>query len=203
MSGQDSWRDTIGELDERDRSLLLGGTLSRRFAGLPLWLNHPANIGGFYGILVSLALILPYLFTVDAWLMPWIFHSALLIASCIFLGIVSRIMNIFTKRMPMSTPRGILYPMPFLGLMLLTLDMTTLFDIPNFIVWGILMIPGPLYVHITWAPRWRMLCMLDYDENPFAGHVLPSVVEDEEIKTNGDDSDIMEVIEELSPEEQE
>jgi len=197
------WRDAIGELDERDRSLLLGGTLSRRFAGLPLWLNHPANIGGFYGILVSLALILPYIFTIDAWMMPWIYHSSLLIASCIFLGIVSRIINIFTKRMPMSTPRGILYPMPFLGLMLLTLEMTTLLDIPNFLVWGILLIPGPLYVHITWAPRWRMLCMLDNGENPFAGHVLPSVVEDEEIKTNGDDSDIMEVIEELSSEEQE
>lgn len=203
MSAQDLWRDAIGELDERDRSLLLGGTLSRRFAGLPLWLNHPANIGGFYGILVSLALILPYIFTVDAWMMPWIYHSSLLIASCIFLGIVSRIINIFTKRMPMSTPRGILYPMPFLGLMLLTLEMTTLLDIPNFLVWGILLIPGPLYVHITWAPRWRMLCMLDNGENPFAGHVLPSVVEDEEIKTNGDDSDIMEVIEELSSEEQE
>jgi hypothetical protein len=203
VSAQDLWRDAIGELDERDRSLLLGGTLSRRFAGLPLWLNHPANIGGFYGILVSLALILPYIFTVDAWMMPWIYHSSLLIASCIFLGIVSRIINIFTKRMPMSTPRGILYPMPFLGLMLLTLEMTTLLDIPNFLVWGILLIPGPLYVHITWAPRWRMLCMLDNGENPFAGHVLPSVVEDEEIKTNGDDSDIMEVIEELSSEEQE
>jgi len=203
VSAQDLWRDAIGELDERDRSLLLGGTLSRRFAGLPLWLNHPANIGGFYGILVSLALILPYIFTIDAWMMPWIYHSSLLIASCIFLGIVSRIINIFTKRMPMSTPRGILYPMPFLGLMLLTLEMTTLLDIPNFLVWGILLIPGPLYVHITWAPRWRMLCMLDNGENPFAGHVLPSVVEDEEIKTNGDDSDIMEVIEELSSEEQE
>ena len=49
MSEQDSWRDGISELDERDRSLLLGGTLSRRFSGLPLWLSHPANIGGFYG----------------------------------------------------------------------------------------------------------------------------------------------------------
>ena len=203
MSAQDSWRNAIDELDERDRSLLLGGTLSRRFAGLPLWLNHPANIGGFYGLLVSLALVLPYLFTVDSWLMPWLFHSSLLIASCSFLGIVSRIINIFTKRMPMSTPRGILYPMPFLGLMLITLDMTTLFDIPNVIVWGVLMIPGPLYVHITWAPRWRMLCMLEYAENPFVGHIKPSVVDDEEIKANGDDSEMMEVIEELSPEEQE
>jgi hypothetical protein len=203
VRAQDTWRDDLGELDERDRSLLLGGTLSRRFSGLPLWLNHPANIGGFYGILVSLALILPYCFTVDSWLMPWVFHSALLIASCIFLGMVSRLINVFTKRMPMNTPRGILYAMPFLGLMLLTIDMTTLFDIPNFLVWGILMIPGPLYVHITWAPRWRMLCMLDYDENPFSGHIMPSVIADEETKASGNDSVMREVIEELSPEEQE
>jgi hypothetical protein len=203
VRAQDTWRDDLGELDERDRSLLLGGTLSRRFSGLPLWLNHPANIGGFYGILVSLALILPYCFTVDSWLMPWVFHSALLIASCIFLGMVSRLINVFTKRMPMNTPRGILYAMPFLGLMLLTVDMTTLFDVPNFLVWGILMIPGPLYVHITWAPRWRMLCMLDYDENPFSGHIMPSVIADEETKANGNDSVMREVIEELSPEEQE
>jgi hypothetical protein len=203
VRAQDTWRDDLGELDERDRSLLLGGTLSRRFSGLPLWLNHPANIGGFYGILISLALILPYCFTVDSWLMPWVFHSALLIASCIFLGMVSRLINVFTKRMPMNTPRGILYAMPFLGLMLLTIDMTTLFDIPNFLVWGILMIPGPLYVHITWAPRWRMLCMLDYDENPFSGHIMPSVIADEETKASGNDSVMREVIEELSPEEQE
>lgn len=202
MSEQDSWRAGISELDERDRSLLLGGTLSRRFSGLPLWLSHPANVGGFYGFLVSLALILPYCFTVDSWVMPWLFHSALLIASCIFLGMVSRIINIFTKRMPMSTPRGILYTMPFLGLTLITVDMTALFNVPNFLIWGILMIPGPLYVHITWAPRWRMLCMLEYGENPFSGHVMPSVIADEETKASGNDSVMKEVIEELSPEEE-
>ena len=31
------------------------------------------------------------------------------------------------------------------------------------------MLPGPLYVHLSWAPRWRLLCMLDDGKNPFEG----------------------------------
>ena len=31
------------------------------------------------------------------------------------------------------------------------------------------MIPGPLYVHLSWAPRWRLLESLEEGSNPFEG----------------------------------
>jgi len=52
----------VEALAPKEQETLLGTSLSRRFARLPLWLSHPANIGGFYGLLIALALLLPYAF---------------------------------------------------------------------------------------------------------------------------------------------
>ena len=52
----------VENLAPHEQDTLLGTSLSRRFSKLPLWLSHPANIGAFYGLLVALALILPYAF---------------------------------------------------------------------------------------------------------------------------------------------
>ena len=100
----------------------------------------------------------------------------------------------------MSTPRTLLYIMPFFGLTLLSVDMTSLLEIPDILVWGVLMLPGPLYVHITWAPRWRMLCMLEDGSDPYSGNALPSEIDDEITDSNGNDTEILEVVEELSEE---
>ncbi len=35
--------------------------------------------------------------------------------------------------------------------------------------WTLILLPGPLYVHLSWAPRWRLLCMIDDGKNPFDG----------------------------------
>ena len=59
--------------------------------------------------------------------------------------------------------------MPFIGLALLSIDRTDIVSIYPFISWTLIMLPGPLYVHLSWAPRWRLLCMLDDGKNPFEG----------------------------------
>ena len=69
--------------------------------------------------------------------------------------------------MPIAPPRIILYPMPFVGLALLSIDRTDILSINAYISWLLILLPGPLYVHLSWAPRWRLLCMIDDGKNPF------------------------------------
>ena len=158
-------------LGSKERETLLGTSLSRRFTRLPLWLSHPSNISAFYGFLVSLALLLPYRFTQssDSWLTNWIFHSALIMVACLLLGMMSIIIIQISKRFPATPPRYILYPMPFVGLALLTISSTDMMDLPSSLIWLLLLLPGPMYVHLSWAPRWRLLCLLEDDKNPFEG----------------------------------
>ena len=57
--------------------------------------------------------------------------------------------------------------MPFIGLALLSIDRTDILSINAYISWLLILLPGPLYVHLSWAPRWRLLCMIDDGRNPF------------------------------------
>ena len=57
--------------------------------------------------------------------------------------------------------------MPFVGLALLSIDRTEILSINAYISWLLILLPGPLYVHLSWAPRWRLLCMIDDGKNPF------------------------------------
>ena len=205
MGENDVWGDRYPDLDDSHKELLSGGGLSRRFSRLPLWISHPSNIGAFYGLLISLALILPYITTEEFWFPLWIYHASLLIAATAFLGMVSRIMNIIFKRMPVSVNRKMLYPMPFIGFTLVTLISTDLMannSITSFLSWCILMIPGPLYIHLSWAPRWRLLCMLEDGLNPFEGiEVVEKDYSQDISEVAGEDEELMEVVEELDSEE--
>ena len=165
------WQGRLDAFGSKERETLLGTSLSRRFTRLPLWLSHPSNISAFYGFLVSLALILPYRFAQesDSWLTNWIFHSALIMVACLLLGMLSLIIIRFTKRFPVTPPRYILYPMPFIGLALLTISLTEMLELPSSLIWLLLLLPGPMYVHLSWAPRWRLLCQLEDNQNPFEG----------------------------------
>lgn len=205
MGENDVWGDRYPDLDDSHKELLSGGGLSRRFSRLPLWISHPSNIGAFYGLLISLALILPYITTREFWFPLWIYHASLLIAATTFLGMVSRIMNIIFKRMPVSVNRKMLYPMPFIGFTLVTLISTELMadnSITSFLSWCILMIPGPLYIHLSWAPRWRLLCMLEDGLNPFEGiEVVEKDYSQDISEVAGEDEELIEVVEELDSEE--
>ena len=206
MAATSEWKDNASSLDDSQQELLTGGGLSKRFAKLPLWLSHPSNIGAFYGLLVSLALILPYYMTEEFWFPLWILHASLLIFATAFLGIFSRLVNALTGRMPMSVNRKVLYPMPFLGFALFTLIHTDLLinnTYTQYLAWGLLMIPGPLYIHLSWAPRWRLLCMIEDGANPFENMPVKQYInneENEEVVTG--DSEMMEVVESFEPEEE-
>ena len=187
----------VEALAPEEQETLLGTSLSRRFARLPLWLSHPANIGGFYGLLVALALLLPYAFGEqdnEVWGVQWIYHTSLLLVACGICGFVSLIMVAVSKRHPVAPPRQILYPMPFVGLALLTVDRVDLVGVPSMLVWALLLLPGPMYVHLSWAPRWRLLCMIEDGKDPFIGLQTKSeeTVEAEEMV--GEDTEMLEVV---------
>lgn len=200
------WRDSVSSLDVSQQELLTGGGLSKRFTKLPLWLSHPSNIGAFYGLLVSMALILPYYMTEEFWFPLWLLHASLLVAAVAALGIVSRIINALTKRMPISVNRKLLYPMPFIGFALFTMIHTDLIvknDFTQYLSWGLLMIPGPVYIHLSWAPRWRLLCMIEDGGNPFENNPIKEYnIQQESDKVSTDDSEIMEVVDSLDAEEE-
>lgn len=91
--------------------------------------------------------------------------------------------------------------MPFFGMALLTIARTDLVDVPMAIVWLLLLLPGPMYVHLSWAPRWRLLCMLDDGINPFAGMESKETEPNEDAATlAGDDHDLLSVVEEYAEE---
>ena len=185
------WEEHLDALGSKQRETLLGTSLSRRFTRLPLWLSHPSNISAFYGFLVSLALLLPYRFgkEADGWFAAWVYQSALLMSACLLLGMISLIIVKISKRFPVTPPRYILYPMPFIGFGLLTVDRIQLFELPMELIWLLLLLPGPMYVHLSWAPRWRLLCQLEDGVNPFEAMDLPFVDESNAIEeiTDGDE----------------
>ncbi|MGB2070636.1 MAG: hypothetical protein ACPHVR_03265, partial [Poseidonia sp.] len=172
MPTNETWMAKVEALAPKEQETLLGTSLSRRFARLPLWLSHPANIGGFYGLLIALALLLPYAFgdqNNEVWGVQWIYHTSLLLIACGACGFLSLVMISLSKRHPMAPPRQLLYPMPFVGLALLSIDRVGMMDMPSMLVWALLLLPGPVYVHLSWAPRWRLLCMIEDGKDPFVG----------------------------------
>ncbi len=196
MPTNETWMSKVEALAPQEQETLLGTSLSRRFSRLPLWLSHPANIGGFYGFLVALALILPYAYgdSSEVWGVQWIFHASLLIIASGACGFVSVLLIAFSQRHPVAPPRQILYPMPFLGLALLTIDRVELLIIPPLLVWALLLLPGPIYVHLSWAPRWRLLCMIEDGKDPFIGlEVKPDEAIEAEEMVDGD-TEMLEVV---------
>ena len=205
MSTPGNWSSVIGSMSENHQETLLGASLSRKFAKLPLWLSHPSNIGGFYGFLIAIALILPYRFAGEdnsGWLNDWALHCALLIAACFFLGLCSTLITAISGRFPVTPPRTILYPMPFIGLALLSINRTDIIAIYPFLSWTLILLPGPLYVHLSWAPRWRLLCMIDDGKNPFDG--LENVEEEikDYAKPSSIDSEIESVVDDFETAEE-
>ena len=204
MTAPTRWGQTLESLGPAEQETLLGTSLSRRFTTLPLWLSHPANIGAFYGFLVSLTLLLPYRFAgedTNGWLANWVFHMSILMVACLIMGFASLLLVRWSKRFPMSPPRVFLYPMPFLGMALLTLGRTDMVNVPTALVWLLLLLPGPMYVHLSWAPRWRLLCMLEDGRDPFMGMESKQTEPNEDaIALAGDDHDLLSVVEEYAEE---
>ena len=202
MDSDSSWRNRLESLDDKSKDLLLGAFLSRRFATLPLWLSHPAYVTAFYGVLLSLVLIFPSLYGYgDSWLFQWLYESMLIFLVCLILGFLSLIIVSISKRYPVKPPRAILYPMPFIGIALHSLNVGDLFDISNTIVWFFLLSPGPIYVHLSWAPRWRLLNQFERGENPILNDDSVQEKTFDEETSNEWDEQLMEVVDEFSESE--
>ena len=188
MNSDKNWKDVLDDFSIEQRLLIEGGHLSSRFSTLPLTLSHPVFIGAFYGLLLSIILLLPFGYDSDwnlrEWMFSWLLYSGLLLLMLSLLGGLSFQMVKITKRMPVTVPRLLIYLAPFLGLIILTFSIG-LTLIPEWMsdVGLILMIfPGPVYVHLSWAPRWRLLELLEQNINPFTNlNSNSSYVEDLEL----------------------
>ena len=174
MNSDKNWKDVLDNFSIEQRLLIEGGHLSSRFSTLPLTLSHPVFIGAFYGLLLSIILLLPFGYDSDwnlrEWMFSWLLYSGLLLLMLSLLGGLSFQIVKITKRMPVTVPRLLIYLAPFLGLIILTFSIgLTIFPEWMSDVGLILMIfPGPVYVHLSWAPRWRLLELLEQNINPFA-----------------------------------
>ena len=72
---------------------------------------------------------------------------------------------------------------------MLTISQTEIVTLPASLIWLLLLLPGPMYVHLSWAPRWRLLCQLEDGINPFEALELPLHEESNDIEeiTDGDE----------------
>ena len=194
------WRVRLESLDAESKDLLLGAFLSKRFASLPLWLSHPSYICAFYGILLSLVLLFPSFYGYgDSWLFQWIYESMLIFLVCLILGFLSLIIVSLSKRLPVKPPRAILYPMPFIGIALHSMNVGDLLEISSGVVWFFLLSPGPIYVHLSWAPRWRLLNQFEKGEVPELEKEYSSA--EKVVEKSEWDDQLMEVVDEFNESE--
>lgn len=173
MTSINNWRERLGDFPIEHRLLIEGGNLSARFSKLPLTFSHPVFIGAFYGFLLSIVLLLPFAYDsgweISEWTLNWLIYSLLLLLMLSFLGGISSQIVKITKRMPIAVPRLIIYLSPFLGLVILTFSIgfskspNWMNDLGLFLM----IFPGPVYVHLSWAPRWRLLELIEQNINPF------------------------------------
>ena len=87
--------------------------------------------------------------------------------------------------------------MPFLGLALLSVDRVGMMTMPPWLVtlvWALLLLPGPVYVHLSWAPRWRLLCMIEDGKDPFVGMEIKPDESVEAEEMVGEDTEMLEVV---------
>tara|TARA_B100000029_G_scaffold233199_1_gene230529 strand:- start:11574 stop:12221 length:648 start_codon:yes stop_codon:yes gene_type:complete len=200
------WRNRLDELDSEHRHMLEGGTLSQLFLRYPLYISHPIFIGSFYGFLVGLTLLLPYAYfgSVDdvpimESLREWGLQTLMLVTLCSFLGGSSSIIASISKRPPirLENRRRFLFPFPFIGLAIISVSMMN--EIPEYAMfagWVCFVLPGPLYVHLSYAPRWRIIDRLDRDLQPFEGMIRTIDSPDSEEVIVSDDDELEEVVDE-------
>jgi len=201
----DDWRDRIATLSDEQRTMFEGGTLSQFFLRWPLTASHPTFVGSFYGLLISLSLIGPIVFIqseagISAYdsLRSWAFLCLSLLMLCGIFGGVSALTVAITKRMPirLEQRRKYLFPIPFIGLILFSIARIEpdLIGISDQLGWVLLIAPGPLYIHLSYAPRWRLMERLsrglELDEQPM-----------EVGKERGLDSDLIDAVDEIHGEE--
>jgi|TARA_B100001142_G_scaffold316330_1_gene356031 hypothetical protein len=200
------WREVLEGLDEDHRIMLEGGSLSQLFLRYPLTICHPIFVGMVYGILASMTLIAPFAYagwedstSLQDMVIDWGTISLMFCAMTATLGGFSLLISSLFKRPPvrLENRRRYLFPVPFIGLLLLTWAMIG--DAPEFassIGWFLAILPGPLYIHLSYAPRWRMLDRIDRGLDPFDGMKITIAPDNSLEPEELDDDDLDEVVSE-------
>ncbi|MED5231028.1 MAG: hypothetical protein VYB30_01485 [Candidatus Thermoplasmatota archaeon] len=198
------WREALEGLDHEHRLMLEGGSLSQLFLRYPLTICHPIFVGMVYGILASLTLIVPFAYagwqdstSWDNMAIDWGTISLIFCAMTASLGGFSLLISGMFKRPPirLENRRRYIFPIPFIGLLLLTWAMIG--DAPEFVSslgWFFAILPGPLYIHLSYAPRWRMLDRIDRGLDPFDGMKRTIDPEISRESDELDDDDLDEVV---------
>ncbi len=174
-----NWRERLEEYDDEHRHMLEGGSISQLFLNYSLSISSPVFVGIVYAIIINLTLLLPMFYdgnsnsesSIDI-LEKWGFQSLIIILLCASLGAISTVISSLIKIPPvrLERRRRYLYPLPFVGFFITTI--TIIFSTPEelqILGYFILISPGPLYIQISYAPRWRMIERIDRDLNPFEG----------------------------------
>ena len=173
------WRDRLNEYDDEHRHMLEGGSISQLFLSYSLSFSHPVFVGIVYGAMINLTLLLPIFYDGNAnsentsdILQKWVNESLIILLLCASLGAISTMISSLVKRPPvrLERRRRYLYPLPFIGFLITTIAIIfSTSEELEILGYFILIAPGPLYIQISYAPRWRMIERIDRDLDPFEG----------------------------------
>ena len=176
----EGWQNVVESMDSEHRHMLRGGSVSNFFLRDSLTICHPIFIGGLYGLMISVAL-LPAVTYAGLSIgegysqigRQWLFQMFVIVAITSILGAFSILVSTIVKRPParLLYLRRILFALPFVGLTVLS---ASLVDnqygiILDRIGWFLYILPGPLWVHLSYAPRWRIIDRIDRGVEPFEG----------------------------------
>ena len=173
------WRERLNEYDDEHRHMLEGGSISQLFLGYSLSFSNPVFVGIVYGLMINMTLLLPIFYEGNAnsesnsdILQKWISQSIIILLLCASLGAISTIISSLIKRPPvrLEKRRRYLYPLPFIGFLITTIAIIfSTSEELRILGYFILIAPGPIYILISYAPRWRMIERIDRDLDPFEG----------------------------------
>ena len=173
------WRERLNEYDDEHRHMLEGGSISQLFLGYSLSFSNPVFVGIVYGLMINMTLLLPIFYEGNAnsesnsdILQKWISQSIIILLLCASLGAISTIISSLIKRPPvrLEKRRRYLYPLPFIGFLITTIAIIfSTSEELRILGYFILIAHGPIYILISYAPRWRMIERIDRDLDPFEG----------------------------------
>lgn len=174
------WKKVVESMDSEHQHMLRGGSVSNFFLRDSLTLCHPIFIGGCYGLMISIALLVPLthsnLGDGDGYYQiarDWFFQMLIIVSITSFLGAFSVLISMIARRPParLLYVRKILFALPFIGLAVLSVSIIDNSDmiLIDRLGWFLYILPGPLWIHLSYAPRWRIIDRIDRDIEPFEG----------------------------------
>ena len=200
----EGWQNVVESMDSEHRHMLRGGSVSNFFLRDSLTLCHPIFVGGLYGLMISVALLPPITYAglsigegYSQIGREWLFQMLVIVAITSILGAFSILISTIVKRPPARLVyiRRILFALPFIGLTVLS---ASIIDNQYGIIldrlgWFIYILPGPLWIHLSYAPRWRIIDRIDRGIEPFEGMKM-TIYGDTKTASPESDFDLEEVI---------